>query len=132
MRIDDVMTGAYIDIYAPPGGFFSYASSLDGGWPGWTRAGGSSPIASYTALGIVKREDFHFQVIHREQVLAEMVNENFSKIGEIFIAVDSAAGTTGSAHIDNVMINSEKALKAVNHKDKLASIWGDIRNRPRN
>jgi hypothetical protein len=107
VRIDDAITNAYIDVYAPPGGSFSYASSLDGDWPGWTEAGGNSPLVGYTTLGIIKKDDFHFQLIHRGQTVADIANENLSRIGEIFISVDSAAGTSGSAHIDNVVIDGD-------------------------
>ena len=43
-RIDDAETSAYMDIYAPPGSSFQYASSEDGGWPGWTAVPNSNTI----------------------------------------------------------------------------------------
>ena len=104
LRIDDARSGAFIEAYAPPGGAFQYASSFDGGWLGWTQAGGSNPAVGYSTLGIVK-EDFHFQVIHKGLLVVDILNENFSSIDEVFISVDSAVGTVGSAHIDNVSID---------------------------
>ncbi|MCP4607956.1 MAG: hypothetical protein GY845_04500 [Planctomycetes bacterium] len=104
LRIDDVETGAYIDVYAPPGSYFRYASSEDGFWPGWTDITGLNTIpGEYNRLTL---EQFGTEFIYtlNNVVIGTVNNAVLANIGWILISCDSAAGTSGSLHIDNVLI----------------------------
>ncbi len=104
IRIDDAETGAYIDVYAWPGGPFSYASSEDGGWPGWTEISGSGMIPGEYNTLILEQEDTEFTVTLNGAVVGTVTNGNLPNIGSVLISCDSAADTSGSLHIDNVQI----------------------------
>jgi len=112
IRVDDVGSGAYIDVYAWPGGPFSFASSEDGGWPGWTQIAGSEMIAGeYNSLTL---EQFgtEFILTLNGTVVGSVTNANLPNIGSVLISCDSAAGTSGSLHIDNVQIGIVHAQTA--------------------
>jgi len=129
VRIDDTATGAYIDLYASPGGSFSYASSPDGGWPGWTPTGGAGMLpGQYNTIGIEKDEDdFIFYLNDKEISVIE--NKNLENITKVLIASDTAAGTVGSLHIDNVIIGDAEdgTQKSVAPAGKLAIRWGELK-----
>jgi hypothetical protein len=130
IRIDDTGSGAYIDTYAWPAGPFSFASSEDGGWPGWTQIAGSNMIAGqYNTLGIEKNEDGDFEVYLNDKQVHTIENENLRNITKVLIASDAAAGTAGSLHIDNVIIGDpdDAPPKAVEPASKLATSWGKLR-----
>jgi hypothetical protein len=128
MRIDDTANGAYMDIYAPPGGSFSYANSVDGGWPGWTQVPDSQMIADeYNTLGIEKVSANSYQMKLNGADMGEVLeNAGLTTIDSILLSVDSAAGTTGSAHIDNVVIDG--GMAPVQPSDKLSTSWGRIKD----
>ena len=131
VRIDDSGTGAYIDIYSPPGGSFSYASSPDGGWPGWTPIAGSNMLnGQYNTLGIEK-DGKDFDLYLNDKKVGTITNKNLENITSVLFACDSAAGTKGSLHIDNVVIGEEGAAgtQAVDSSGKLAVSWGGLKAR---
>jgi hypothetical protein len=109
-------SNAYVEVYAPAGSSFSYANSLDGGWPaaGWvalpnnaaTVAGQYNNIALELKGSVVT-------VTLNGKVAGTVTNSAFTTtIGNLFISSDAAAGTTGSIHIDNVLIGTVVAGKA--------------------
>ena len=112
VRIDDTESGAYIDIYAPPGSFFRYASSEDGGWPGWTNIDGSDTIAGEYNNLVVEQFGTEFMLTLNGVVIGTVMNTVLTNIGTVLISCDSAAGTAGSLHIDNVQIGIVHAEKA--------------------
>lgn len=129
IRIDDTVTGAdaYIDVYAPPGGAFSYANSEDGGWPGWTNTGKGMIANDYNTLS-VEQEDDEFAFILNDEEMIVLENSNLQKITEVLFSVDSAAGTAGNVHIDNVVIgNPSEQSEAIEAAGKLSSIWAELK-----
>ncbi len=137
IRIDDTVNGSYIDIYAWPGGPFSYASSLAGEWPGWIQTPGPNMISGqYNTLG-VEQDELGFTLYLNETKVETMENregtienERLLNITKVLIASDSAAGTTGSLHIDNVIIGDPDAPppKAVKPSGKAATVWGKLKD----
>jgi hypothetical protein len=113
IRIDDAVTSAFIDSYFWPGGPIQYASSEDGGWPGWTGIDGSEMIAGEYNTLVVEQFGTEFMYTLNDVVIGTTVtNAELTSIGTVLISCDSAAGTVGSLHIDNVQIgivNVEKA-----------------------
>ena len=128
MRIDDTNTGAYIDVYCWPGGPFSHANSVDGGWPGWVEITGSqSLLDEYNTLGFEKTVAGSYQIMHNGVPIGDpLVNASLATVNRIQIAPDSAANTVGSVRIDNVIIDGGAA--AVEASDKLSTTWGAIRS----
>jgi hypothetical protein len=112
IRINDATTSAYIDAYSWPGGPLQYASSEDGSWPGWTDMGGSNMLAAEYNTLVLEQEGTDFTYILNGEVIGPVTNNSLTKIGSLLISSDSAAGTTGSLHIDNVMIGLVYADKA--------------------
>ena len=130
IRIDDNGSGAYIDTYAWPSGPFSFASSVDGGWPGWTQIAGSNMMpGQYNTLGIEQNEDGDFDVYLNDRKVNTIENENLRNINKVLIASDAAAGTAGSLHIDNVIIGDPDVVppRAVEPASKLATSWGRLK-----
>ena len=58
--------------------------------------------------------------------LKVLENANLVAIDTILLSTDSAAGTVGSAHIDNVIIDGGAA--AVKPSGKLSTAWGAIKS----
>lgn len=129
IRIDDTSRSSYIDIYAWPGGPFSYASSLAGEWPGWTQTAGPNMISNqYNTLG-VEQDGQDFTLYLNENEVEVIENESLLNITKVLIASDSAAGTVGSLHIDNVIIGDPEAPpKAVKPSGKAATVWGRLKD----
>jgi hypothetical protein len=129
IRIDDTSKGSYIDIYAWPGGPFSYASSLAGEWPDWTQTPGPNMISNqYNTLG-VEQDEQDFILYLNENEVQVIENENLLNITKVLIASDSATGTVGSLHIDNVIIGDPDAPpRAVKPSGKAATVWGKLKD----
>ncbi|MEA3224583.1 MAG: fibronectin type III domain-containing protein [Planctomycetota bacterium] len=125
IRINDAETGAYIDIYASPGGSFSYAASEDGGWPGWTQIAGSAMIPGEYNNLVLEQEDTEFVLTLNDVVVGTVTNTNLTNIGSMLISCDSAAGTDGTLHIDNVQIGVVFAEKAKNPSPESGAILAD-------
>ncbi|MCP4609504.1 MAG: hypothetical protein GY845_12390 [Planctomycetes bacterium] len=112
IRIDDVETAAFIDFYAPPGSFFRYAAPEDGSWPGWTNIDGSNMIAGEYNNLVLEQFGTEFMYTLNGVVISTIPNAGLTTIGTVLISCDSAAGTAGTLHIDNVqmgVVNVEKA-----------------------
>ena len=110
IRVDDAETGAYIDVYAPPGSFFRYASSEDGGWPGWTNIDGSDTIAGEYNNLVLEQVGTEFILTLNNVEVGIFTNANLSKIASVLVSCDSAAGTVGSLHIDNIQLVKPPAM----------------------
>jgi hypothetical protein len=112
IRIDDVETAAFIDFYAWPGGPFSYAAPEDGSWPGWTAVDGSNMIPGEYNNLMLEQFGTEFMYTLNGVVVATIPNAELTTIGNVLISCDSAAGTVGSLHIDNVQFGIVFAEKA--------------------
>jgi hypothetical protein len=128
IRIDDTGTGAYMDIYAAPGGSFSQASSPDGAWPGWTEIPSSTMLAGqYNTFG-VEKEEANFILYLNDKKLISIKNVKLLNITKVLFASDAAANTVGSLHIDNVIIGDPTVKpKAVESPGKLSILWGKLK-----
>jgi hypothetical protein len=104
IRIDDAETAAFIDFYAWPGGTFNYAAPEDGSWPGWTAVDGSNMIAGEYNNLVLEQFGTEFMYTLNGVVISTISNAELKTIGNVLISCDSAAGTAGSLHIDNVEI----------------------------
>ncbi|MCH8216068.1 MAG: hypothetical protein IH892_04775 [Planctomycetes bacterium] len=104
IRIDDTQTGAFIDVYAPPASFFRYASSEDGSWPGWTNIDRSNMIPGQYNTLVLEQFGTEFMLTLNDTVVGTVTNGDLPNIRSVLISCDSAAGTSGSLHIDNVQI----------------------------
>ena len=130
IRIDDVETAAFIDFYASPGGAFSYAAPEDGSWPGWTAVDGSNMIAGEYNNLVLEQFGTEFMYTLNGVVISTISNAGLTNIGPVLISCDSAAGTAGTLHIDNVQIGFVDVEKAKEpspengalHPDTLASL----------
>jgi hypothetical protein len=106
LRIGDADTSAFFEPYWPPGSACQYANSTDGSWPGWTTITGSEMIAGEYNTVVVEQEGITLTLTLNGELIGTFDNEGLTNIGDILIASDSAAGTTGSLHIDNVLIGT--------------------------
>ena len=126
MRIDDTSTGAFIEPYAWPGGPFSQANSADGSWPGWVAIEGSDMMAGqYNTLAIERVAAGQFQIKNNGTEIVVLENAGLVNIDRIQLSADSAAGSVGSLHIDNVVIDGAAAIEPA---DKLSTAWGKIKS----
>ena len=111
IRIDDADTSAFLEIYTW-GGPLIHANSEDGSWPGWTDITGSNVIAGEYNNVMLEQDGTDFDVVLNGEVVATLTNASLTRIGELLISSDSAAGTSGSLRIDNVMIGVVSPEKA--------------------
>ena len=125
LRIDDAETSAYFEPYWWPGGSCQYAVSEDGSWPGWVAIDGSTMIAGEYNTVVVEQDGTEFTVTLNDVVIGTIANNSLTNIGSILIASDAAAGTTGSLHIDNVMIGVVFAEKAKEPSPESGAIHAD-------
>jgi len=114
-----------IDVWAWPGGYFSYGFRVLGVWSGWTQIPGSEMIAGQYNTLMVEQEDAKFILTLNGKVIGTVTNNNFFRIGEVFIGSDAAAGTIGSLHIDNVQIGIVMAEKARDPRPKDGAFHDD-------
>ena len=112
IRINDAETSAFLEPYWYPGGPCQYANSEDGSWPGWTEIPGSNMIAGEYNTLVVEQFGTEFMLTLNDVVIGTFTNPGLTSIGSILIASDSAAGTVGSLHIDNVQIGFVDVEKA--------------------
>jgi F5/8 type C domain len=106
IRIGDADTSAFFEPYWPPGSACQYANSEDGSWPGWTTLADSGMIAGEYNTVVVEQEGTTLTLTLNGEVVGTFPNSNLTTLGSILIASDSAAGTNGSLHIDNVQIGT--------------------------
>jgi hypothetical protein len=105
IRIDDAETSAFIDVYTW-GGPMIHANSEDGGWPGWTDITGSNIISGEYNNIVLEVINGEIVITLNGTEIAAVPNANFTSIGTLLIASDTAAGNEGSLHIDNVEIGT--------------------------
>ena len=125
IRIDDAETAAFIDFYAWPGGPFSYAAPEDGSWPGWTEISGSNMIPGEYNTLMLEQFGTEFMYTLNGVVVGTITNAELTTIGNVLISCDSAAGTVGSLHIDNVQIGFVDIEKAKEPNPEDGAIHGD-------
>ncbi len=129
IRVTDTSTSAYLEIYAWPGGPFTHANSLDGGWPGWVAIEGSEMLAGqYNTLGIERVAAGQYQVTNNGVEIIVLDNAGLVSIGTVLLSSDSAVDSVGSLHIDNVVIDGGSDPSAVKPSGKLSAAWGGIKN----
>ncbi len=111
IRIDDAETSAFIDLYTW-GGPLIHAHSEDGSWPGWTDIVGSDIISGEYNTVVLELIGGEIIVTLNDTEVATLPNPSLTSIGTVLIASDTAAGSEGSLHIDNVQIGIVFAEKA--------------------
>jgi hypothetical protein len=128
IRIDDTNAKGYLEIYTSPGGVLNHANSADGGWPGWVEIAGAQSVAGkYNTLGINKVSANKFQVMLNGAKVGDVLNNaGINNVNRIQLSSDSAVGTVGSLHFDNVTIDGGIS-SAVNSSAKLSTVWGAIK-----
>lgn len=89
-------------VYAWPGGPFSYGIKHGPGtWSGWTKIDGSEMIAGQYNTLTMEQKGTDFTITLNDEVVCTFTNDYFTRVGEVDIGCDAAAGTVGSIHIDN-------------------------------
>lgn len=128
IRIDDTNVLGYLEIYTWPGGVLNHANSVDGGWPGWVEIAGAQSVADkYNTLMIEKVSANKFQVMLNGSKAGDVLdNAGINNINRIQLSSDSAVGTVGSLHLDNVTIDGGTS-SAVKSSAKLSTVWGAIK-----
>jgi hypothetical protein len=103
IRIDSADSSAFFEAYTW-GGPLIQANSPDGSWPGWTDITNSNITAGeYNTVGLELIGN-DITVTLNGTAVGTFTNAGFTRIESVLIASDSAAGTTGRLHIDNVVI----------------------------
>ncbi len=103
IRIDSAGSSAFFEVYTW-GGPLIHANSPDGSWPGWTDITNSNITAGeYNTVGLELIGN-DITVTLNGTAVGTFTNAGFTRIESVLIASDSAAGTTGRLHIDNVVI----------------------------
>jgi len=128
IHIDDADTSAFFEPYWPPGSSCQYANSEDGSWPGWTALADSGMIANEYNTVVVEQVDSMIVLTLNGVEIGSFANSGLTTFGNILIASDSAAGTDGSLHIDNVVIGTviEGTAKDPSPAPGTADIPGDV------
>lgn len=89
-------------VFASPGGSFSYGIKHGPGtWSGWTKIPGSQMIAGQYNTLTMEQDGTDFTITLNDVVVCTFTNSYFTRVGEVDIGCDAAAGTVGSIHIDN-------------------------------
>jgi len=104
IRVDDADTDAYFEVYTW-GGNLDHANSEDGGWPGWVAIPNASPIADVYNNIMLELIGNEITVTLNDTVVGTFTNANLTNIESVLICSDSAADTTGSLIIDNVVFS---------------------------
>ncbi len=112
VRIDDAVTGAFLEPYWYPGGPCQYANSEDGSWPGWTTIDGSNMIAGEYNTVVIEQFGTELMLTLNDVEVGTFSNPELTTIGTVLFSCDSAAGTVGSIHFDNVQIGYVDVEKA--------------------
>jgi regulation of enolase protein 1 (concanavalin A-like superfamily) len=108
-RVDSAGNAAYVELYTWPGGTIGYATSTDGSWPGWVPIAGADTVAGQYNTLMLEQDGKVFTVTLNGKVVGTITNAGFSTIESVLLSSDAAAGTTGSLHIDNVLIGTISA-----------------------
>jgi hypothetical protein len=109
IELDDAETldtySTLVEVFASPGGPFYYTAPHEGsiGWSQTEIPGSNMIPGEYNTL-VVEQDGTEFTLILNGQVVGAFTNDYFTRVGEVFISADAAAGTVGSLHIDNVVI----------------------------
>ncbi len=106
IRVSDSVTGAFLEAYWYPGGPCQYASSLDGSWPGWTTIEGNNAVTAEYNHVVIDQDGTMLTITLNDVEIGTIENTGLGSITNLQIASDSAAGTTGNIHIDNVQIGT--------------------------
>ncbi|MDI6451555.1 hypothetical protein [Anaerobaca lacustris] len=97
----------WVSFYAWPGGPFSYMWRFaPGNWTAWTQIPGSQMIAGQYNTLMVEQGDAEFILTLNGKMVGTVGNDSITRVGEVWIGGDAAAGTVGSLHIDNVRIGT--------------------------
>ncbi|KPK43712.1 MAG: hypothetical protein AMJ65_05075 [Phycisphaerae bacterium SG8_4] len=130
---EDYQTTA--SVYASPGGSFSYGIKHGPGtWSGWTKIPGSQMIAGQYNTLTMEQKGTDFTITLNDEVVCTFTNSYFTRVGEVDIGCDAAAGIVGSIHIDNFRMEKVSIVRdfdfngdgAVDVKDvvTLTDYWG--------
>ena len=103
IRDPEVIDG-YIEFYAWPGGPFSYCYDVSDIWSDWIKIPGSEMLAGEYNTLLVEQEGQEFTLSLNAQNIGTFMNNLPFHAKEVFISADAPLGTSGSLHIDNVVI----------------------------
>ncbi len=110
LRLNSVGSDAYVEIYAWAGGSFSYVASAESAaWPGWTAIPNSTMVAGKYNTLTLEQNGQDFTATLNGKAISTFTHPTFGKISRVLISADSAAGTKGSIHVDNVLIGTISA-----------------------
>jgi len=105
-------------VFASPGGSFSYGIKHGPGtWSGWTKIPGSQMIAGQYNTLTMEQDGTDFTITLNDEVVCTFTNDYFTRVGEVDIGCDAAAGTVGSIHIDNVVIGQPPMITNFDFND---------------
>jgi hypothetical protein len=107
-----------IDVYASPGGSFSYGTLHGPGtWSGWTKIPGSEMIAGQYNTLMVEQEGTVFTLTLNDQVVGTFTNSYFTRVGKVLVGSDATPGSSGSLHIDNFKMETAEEADNPNPDD---------------
>ncbi len=106
-----------------------HAVSEDGSWPGWTDIAGSDIISGEYNTVVLELIGGEIIVTLNDTEVATLPNANLTSIGTVLIASDTAAGSEGSLHIDNVLIGVVFAEKAKDPSPESGVMHPDLQTR---
>jgi len=104
VNIASADSSAYFEVYCWVGGPLNHANSISGEWPGWVEISGAATVAGEYNHVMLEQNGTEITVTLNGTVVGTFTNANFVAIESVLISSDSAAGTKGSLHIDNVVI----------------------------
>jgi len=114
---DPKTTDGGIDFYASPGGPFSYSYDVSDVWSGWIKIPGSEMIAGEYNTLLVEQEGKEFTLTLNGQYIGTVMNNLPFHAKEVFIGSDAPLGTSGSLHIDNVVIGQPPIITNFDFND---------------
>lgn len=104
VNIASADSSAYFEVYCWVGGPLNHANSISGEWPGWVEISGAATVAGEYNNVMLEQNGTEITVTLNGTVVGTFTNANFVAIENVLISSDSATGTKGSLHIDNVVI----------------------------
>jgi regulation of enolase protein 1 (concanavalin A-like superfamily) len=105
-RVDGAGNNSYIEIYCWPGGPLNYASSTDGGWPGWVEIAGATTTAGQYNHVTLELTGAGLVVSVNGKAVGTVINASLTALESLFLSSDASAGTTGTLYFDNVEIGT--------------------------
>jgi hypothetical protein len=116
IRDPEVIDGG-IEFYASPGGPFWYCYDVSDVWSDWIKIPGSEMVAGEYNTLLVEQEGKEFTLTLNGQNIGTFMNNLPFHAKEVFISTDAPLGTSGSLHIDNVVIGQPPIITNFDFND---------------